>query len=251
MQVLDGDPFAMSASLETGVSQARAPVVFLAETHAFPDPTCLERLLDALADDGVAGAVPRLVNGNPGSALSAATLIFAYGRWMGVDASTPATVAEHNVAWRTEVLRDLPEPLEPWFRAGSGRDELVRSRGLLFAYVPAAVVAHLNETALSRWPACRYAYARGYAGRRGRGWSAPRRLLYALGSPALVPLLTARALRLPAWRERAGGRTRWGLLALVALTVCSAAGEAVGYLGGGGGAERRVDEFEVTRPSHT
>ena len=61
-----------------------------------------------------------------------------------------------------------------------------RARGQELFLEPAARVDHLNVSRL-RWALIeRFESGRTFAGMRARGWSWPRRLAYALGSP-LIP----------------------------------------------------------------
>src|SRR6478672_3500020 len=63
-----------------GVRIARAPFLFIAETHAYPDPELAERLIAALSSE-YSVAVPGFRNANPMSSLSWAGFLSDYGAW--------------------------------------------------------------------------------------------------------------------------------------------------------------------------
>lgn len=63
-----------SGARALGVRESIAPFVFIAETHAFPDPDALARLVDVLSGDWSVG-VPGFRNSNPGNGLSRAAFL--------------------------------------------------------------------------------------------------------------------------------------------------------------------------------
>jgi hypothetical protein len=72
----------LSSARAAGIAAARGRVVYVAETHGFPRPDCLQRLVDAI-EDGAAAAMPRIVNANPGTMRSWASLFATYGGFTG------------------------------------------------------------------------------------------------------------------------------------------------------------------------
>jgi hypothetical protein len=98
---------------------------------------------------------------------------------------------------------------------------------------PAITVDHAKDFGVREFLSQRYHYARSHAGMRNPelGW---KRIVYALGSPALIPLLYFRIARSVFEKRRYRGK----LLAatpLILLYLCAwALGEGVGYAIGGG-----------------
>ncbi|MFN2433451.1 MAG: hypothetical protein ABR599_11675 [Gemmatimonadota bacterium] len=92
---------------------ASAPVVAFGEDHSFPEPGWAEALLQAHRGPWAAVG-PSIVNANPATAVSWATLLTSFGRWLELDASGPAdAIAWHNSAYKREVLLGLGDELEP------------------------------------------------------------------------------------------------------------------------------------------
>jgi hypothetical protein len=106
-------------------------------------------------------------------------------------------------------------------------------RGFTFYSAPAMALDHVKDFGFREFCSQRYHYARSHAGMRNHELG-PRRIVYALGSPAIVPLMYRRIARNVLGRKRL--RVRFAVatpLLLVYLSVW-AAGEAVGYAVGGG-----------------
>ena len=68
------------AARAAGIRAASAPIVFLGETHSFPDPRLAE-LLIAAHDGSWDAVVPGLSNANPQTVLSWASFLMDYGLW--------------------------------------------------------------------------------------------------------------------------------------------------------------------------
>jgi len=58
VRLVDHECRELAEARAAGILEARAPLVFVAETHAMPDPPCLELLAGAL-DAGADAAMPR------------------------------------------------------------------------------------------------------------------------------------------------------------------------------------------------
>jgi hypothetical protein len=85
----------------------------------------------------------------------------------------------------------------------------------------------------------RWHYSRSYAGMRNEVLGR-RRYLYALGAPVLPPILTWRIARNFLRRRRHGRELVLALPLILLYTATWAAGEAVGYVAGGGRSLLRV-----------
>src|SRR5450755_4117416 len=64
-----------------GIRAARAPLIFVGETHSFLHSNAAEKLVAVMADEKWAAAVPGFENANPNSLWSWSAFLAAYGRW--------------------------------------------------------------------------------------------------------------------------------------------------------------------------
>ena len=241
-------PLDLDAARAIGVVAATAPIVFVGETHSYPEPEMVERLLDAFSAGPWSAVVPALTNANPKSASSWAGFLLDYGVW---NAERPAgEIAEplvYNAAYRREALVALGDRLRAML---SPRDhDLWRALAPLghrAAFEPRARIRHLNVVERGAFLQERALCGVRLGAHRARQWPAARRLLYAAASP-LVPFVLAGRAR-AAFRHYAAagvlprGTAVWTLWAL----VVRAAGEACGYLGWNSPASEAVTtELEV------
>ena len=211
---------------------ASAPLVLFSETHAYPNPEYLDRLVEAHAGPWpVVG--PSIGNANPGRLMSWASLLMDYGQWVYQDErGVTSDVPGHNSLYKRSALLELGD-LDELMRADTIMHAEFRARGQELFLEPAARVDHLNVSRL-RWALIeRFESGRTFAGMRTRGWAWPRRVAYALGSP-LIPVVRFRRIRLHLRRCRdAPSMVRLAPVLGLALAV-SAFGEFVGYLLGRG-----------------
>ncbi len=235
----------LSSARAAGISEARGPVVYVAETHGFPRPDCLEHLVGAV-EAGAAAAMPRLVNANPDTARSWASLFATYGSFTGSAPRRIGGVALHNGAFdRTVLERVARRPVDLIY--GVGLTEAIRRAGLEMRFVPEAVVDHLNVVRPSGILADRLVGGRLWAGMRARSWPASRRALHAVGTPLAPAVMLGRILRSDGWREHRTTAPRGTSATLVALALLQALGELAGYAGGPGPAEHRHVDLELHR----
>ena len=236
-----------------GVRQAGAPVVALAEDHAFPGPGWAEALIEAHRQPWAAVG-PVMANANPDSVMSWADFLVAYAPW--AEPTPPGVVGDlpgHNSSYKRAILLEYGPRLGRMLGADTLLHWDMRAKGHRLYAEPAARTTHLNFELLSPWLMALFHSGRVFAGTRawaGR-WSPVRRLLLACGAP-LIPSTS------PLWRLRGlsrelgrPGRPR-GLLprilpaVMLGLTV-SGAGQMVGYLFGVGGANQRLYDLEFRR----
>ena len=137
-----------------------------------------------------------------------------------------------NVSYDREALAAIDDLL----RAGHWESWLhprLQERGFQLWCDPEIVLEHAKDFGFFEFVSQRYHYSRSYAGMRNAELGR-KRILYALGSPLLVPLAYARIARnvrsRPAYRRAFRRATPLILL----YTVVWAYGEAVGYVFGGG-----------------
>ena len=232
-----------------GVRRAHAPIVLLAESHAYLGRRHCEALL--LAHEGPWAVVgPAMYNANPGTMRSWAGLYMDYGPW--VEVKTPGTVFElpgHNSSYKRSILLEYGDQLDAMMMSSPRRHaDLVARRHQLYME-PAARTYHLNVSLPWSWIEERFVGGRSYAGVRCHPWGLARRALYAGGAP-LIPLV--RLARIVPLMRRARG---WTFVfracpALMASLVLGSLGEGLGYAFGAGGAMNRVNEMEVHKESY-
>jgi hypothetical protein len=230
-----------------GILGASAPLVFVGETHSFPEPDCLERLLATHARERYAAVMPLLVNGNPRRASSWANLMVTYRDWLAPASGEIASISTHNVCFRRDLLIGYGDRLAEMLDFGSGLDGELRAQGYGLLVEPAARLPHLNVATLGAWVADRFLVARIYADAKARRWSRPRRLAYSLAGPIIPALIVARVLRSQQWSHHRSSMPAGTLAGVVLSAVVIAAGEVAGYLTGSGSAPRRIAKYEVHR----
>ncbi|MGA8217853.1 MAG: glycosyltransferase [Solirubrobacterales bacterium] len=224
-------PMSVPELRAAGMAAAAAPHVAVIEDHCLVRDGWEERIL-AAHEDGhpvVGGAVH---NGAP-RIRDWAAFLCEYSEHMDPMTGGPAeTLVGMNVSYDRSSIAAMQDLLD------EGRWETwlhphLQSRGFELHCDPEVVVDHAKDFGVREFLSQRYHYARSHAGMRNPelGW---RRVIYALGSPALVPLLYARIARNVIRKRRYRGK----LLAatpLMLLYLCAwALGEAVGYAFGGG-----------------
>jgi hypothetical protein len=229
-----------------GVRAARAPLVFIGETHTYAHPDWAESLVRAQAGPW-AGLIPGFGNANPASALSWAIFLLDYGQWLHLMPAGESDLAPtHNGMFRRQVLLDLGEDLDHALHQGDRLTQLLRAANHRMYFEPAARIDHLNVARWGPWTQERYLGGRLLAGRRAERWSWARRLVYFGGAPLIPLLLLLRLRRTIAAARRAGLLPRGTLAALLAGGILSTSGEMVGYLlGPSEDAEPRMMEFEL------
>jgi GT2 family glycosyltransferase len=154
----------------------------------------------------------------------------------------PAGAAEDltgmNVSYDRQALAEIGDLLAEG-RWESDLHPRLRERGYVFWVTPAAVIEHDKDFGFVEFASQRYHYSRSFAGMRNEALG-PRRPIYALATPLLVPMLMRRIVRNV--RSRPGyARAFRGAAPLVLLyTTVWAFGELVGYMFGGGRSILRV-----------
>jgi hypothetical protein len=238
--------YPLGVARAAGVRAARAPLVFIGETHTYGHPTWAETMIDAHAQPWAA-VVPGFGNANPRSALSWAVFLLDYGYWLHALPSHEASMSPtHNVAYKREVLLELGDGLEPALSQGDRLPIELRKNGHHSYFESAARLDHLNVARPGPWIRERFLGGLLLAGRRAQRWSVLRRVVYFCGSP-LIPAVILTRLRKPIGLALRNMRVPAGTLAaLVVGTVISAVGEMVGYVRGADhAADLAMMELEV------
>ncbi|CAB4913674.1 unannotated protein [freshwater metagenome] len=230
VHLLDADPIADLADARAAcVRAATAPVILMTETHSLPDPGWARTLIDRHAQGAVAVGA-RVRNANPTSAFSAAMFAAHFGAFCSGRAPAGA-LPRHNTSYLRAVLASPDADLHA----------LLADEGLLHAHAAAcgtcavatdAQVRHLNISRPAS--ALRHAWlgGRSYGAVRTAGWSAARRLAYALAWPLIALRRLRRELPRARWDGRA--RTPAAVGALLLTLAVHSLGEAAGALAGRG-----------------
>lgn len=230
--VVEHSPDALGPARAAGIRAATAPLVFVGETHSYPQPDLVEALV-ARAAEGWDVVVPAIGNANPISAPSRAGLLSDYGTWdEGMPAGEITAYPVYNAAFRREALLAFGDGLG----AALGHDDTLRlafqRAGRRAFFEPAAHLAHVNLARFGPFVRERFAGGMLIAHGRSRKWGLGKRFAYLAGSP-LIPLVLFRRL-LPGLdaAKRSGRGADAKTLALIALgLLLKAAGEAQVYAG--------------------
>lgn len=235
-----------------GIRRASAPVVALAEDHAYPDPDWATALIETHRQPWAAVG-PVLRNANPDSPISWADFLIAYAPWVD---STPAGVVAHlpghNSSYKREILLGYGDELEAMLEAETVLQWDLRAKGYALYLQPAAKVSHTNFALPSSWMASQFHCGRMFAATRAEEshWSVLRRLFYA-GAAPLIPLVRLSRV-LPTLRRtrRHENLPRGVLPALCFGLVVDGVGQLLGYLAGAGDARQRMSDLEYHRDHH-
>ena len=238
----------LSPARAEGVRAASCPLVFIGETHSYPQPGCLEALVAALESGECAAATPVIENANPRKAFSWAGLMLTYRHWLAP--ATPGSidvVSTYNACFRRDHLIAFGDRLSAMMDYGSGLDRHLCANGGRLLMVPAARLTHLNMAAFPAWMAERFLSGRFWGTARSRDWSPAHRLAYVLAAPVLPVLIAGRALRSPQWSHHRLQMPRGTLVALLLCAVATGVGEVVAYIAGNGRTPVLLAEYELHR----
>jgi hypothetical protein len=221
----------LSEARAVGIRAASAPIVFIGETHSYPQPGWAEALLAAF-EGPWAAVVPAICNANPSGAPSWASYLFDYGMWgpnrHSGEISDPLI---YNTAYRREVLLSLgdrlplaldpsEETLWPW----------LWRQGHRAAFASDARIMHLNVGRFSTMIHEKFCVGVVLGTHRSARWSPFRRLLYFLGSPLIPIMLFTRVLR--GARHWPSDKLPAGAIGGVLISaIAKTAGEIAGYAG--------------------
>jgi hypothetical protein len=215
-----------------GIFSATAPVVALIEDHCLVAPGWGDQLTAAhAAGHAVAGGPIR--NHATERIRDWAAFFCEYSAVMEPMPRGPASgLPGMNVSYGRDALAAIDDLLregrwETWLHPR------LQQRGFELWCEPEAVVEHDKDFGLGEFLSQRYHYSRSYAGMRNSELGV-RRLIYALGTPVLVPLLYVRMARNVFSRARARRQFLVATPLVLLYVVVWAFGEAIGYAFGGG-----------------
>jgi len=253
-QVVEVGAFDSSGTaFAAAVRVARANWVMYGEEHSYPSPNWAEVLIEAQRGPyAVVGCA--MTNDNPDTSTSWAALLGQFGPVVTpVESGVADYVAGHHSSYRRELLLEFGDDLPALLEAEVALHHALAARGHQLYLAAGAVSSHVNVSKFSAFVKLEFMGQRLFGALRARSlaWSWPRRLFYAAASP-LIPLVRlARA----AGDVRRVGRDHdlgVGIYPIMGLAmIAGAAGEALGYLFGGGGvASQRID-LELNRYAYT
>jgi GT2 family glycosyltransferase len=233
-----------------GVRKAKAPIIVLAEDHAFPAQGWAEALVKAhQAPWAAVGPVVR--NGNPRGVVSWADLLIAYSPWLypGRKGETDH-LPGHNSSYKKAILLGYGPNLEAMLDAESVLHWDLRQKGHQLLLEPDAQIAHLNFGRLSSWLQAQFYSGRVFAASRATSWGLARRAGYALASP-LIPLVRMNRIVKQTHNSGSWSNVPRGVLPMLLVGLfASAFGELMGYAAGHGEARPKLAAFEFHRVRH-
>lgn len=230
-----------------GVGAASAPVVALAEDHAFPAPGWAEAFIERHAE-GWAAVGPVMANANPRSTTSWANLLIEYAPWLeGARAGEREHLPGHNGSYKRDLLLEYGERLEEMLDAESVLQWDLRARGHRLYLEPKARTFHQNFSRRAPSLPLRFNGGRLFAAARAREWPAWRRALFTAAAPAIPLVRFLRIAREVFTRGRARRPSPRVLPALAVGLAFDGAGEMIGYALGPGAAMAKLSDMEFHR----
>lgn len=231
-------PMSVPELRAAGIAAAATPYVAVIEDHCVVRKDWAERIVAAheRGHSVVGGAIR---NGATTRLRDWAAFFCEYSEHMVPVREGPTTsLVGMNVSYSREAVAAMDDLLreghwETWLHPR------LLSAGIELYSDPDIVIDHVKDFGIREFTSQRYHYARSHAGMRNPELGT-RRVVYALGSPAIVPLMYRRIARNV--RSRRRHRVRFALATPLLLFYLSAwaAGEAVGYALGGGRSILRV-----------
>jgi hypothetical protein len=224
-----------------GVRQARAPIVALAEDHAFPAPGWAEALIDAHRHPWAAvGAVIRNPN-DPKNVIAWADVLIGFGEYLAPgESGVVERLPGNNSSYKQEVLLEYGPHLETMMETDHSQGSAAKGHQL---YLESAARSLTLTEQVSSFLRVKYRSGRIFGAARARGWSLLHRLLYACGTP-LIPLVRYRRLK-KHWNSlRQSTKLPWGVMPMAWCgLLVSATGEMIGCCLGPGQA---VEEAQLS-----
>lgn len=241
--------FPLGIPRAAGIRAATAPFVFVGETHSFLHADAAEKLMAAAVEGRWDAVTPGFENANPDGVLSWSAFLAAYGRW---SATQPAGEIKeppvYDTLYRRDVLMEMGERLELMLSGGDDLRRALQARGRRLYFCPTARIDHLNITRLLPWWHEHFLIGLMIGSRRARSWPWWRRLGYIAGA-WLIPLILFRRSWAGVQRVVNAVQLPPGTIpAIFLIYTAKAAGELVGYAGGGNSDDlKTMSHYEVRR----
>lgn len=214
--------------------QALGEFVLVTEDHCVPPRDWLKQFARAFAAHPEASAIGgSVVNGVTDTGLDWATFLCEYAPMSPPIQSGPTpNLAGMNVAYRREIFREVDEQVLTSGFWETTLHPVLHERGHILIADDNVRIYHCKKFSLRLFLRQRFVYSRYYAGIRFTPDQKAKRLIYAMASVVLPPLLTFRFFQNA--RHKASVRSHLGKAApyLVLFYLIWGVGEAWGYLFG-------------------
>jgi hypothetical protein len=234
-----------------GIRHATAPVVALAEDHAFPAPGWAEALITAHRGPwAVVGPMIRNPN-DPKNVIAWADVLIGFGEYLAPrDSGVVERLPGNNSSYKRDLLLDYGPQLETMMETETLLQKDLQQKGHQLYLESGAQVSHLNFEKLTSFLTVKYFSGRIFGAARARGWSLGYRLFYACGTP-LIPLVRYRRYQ-KHWKSlRKHQKLPWGTIPMAWCgLLISATGEMIGCCFGAGQTVAKRAKFEFDRISH-
>ena len=240
VKLVPGDGLTIPQMRAKGLKETRAPLVAVLEDHTDVVPTWGEAMLRGHATG--AAVVGGSVTNGCFSAVDWAAFLIEYNDHMTPLPEGPvASLPGNNASYKRSAI----EACGDLFYRGVWETFLhqaLAAKGLTFRCERGAEVVHAKPFSFAHFAAQQWHLARSYAAMRVRGVPAGRRLLYAAGSPLLLPLFLFRIARSVARRPGYGYFPAFvkSLPLLLLFLSIRAAAEFTGYVAGEGDSSWKV-----------
>ncbi|WP_341582072.1 glycosyltransferase [Marinobacter metalliresistant] len=214
--------------------QAAGDFVLVTEDHCVPPRDWLKQFARAFAEHPEASAIGgSVVNGVTDTALDWATFLCEYAPMSPPIESGPTpNLAGMNVAYRREIFEEVDEQILTSGFWETTLHPLLHRQGHVLVADDNVRIFHCKKFSLGLFLRQRFVYSRYYAGIRFATGQKAKRLIYAMASVALPPLLTLRFFQNA--RHKVSVRSHLAEAApyLMLFYLVWGAGEAWGYLFG-------------------
>lgn len=224
-----------------GIAKSTGDLVAVIEDHCIVRPNWFSEILRAHASGEYTAVGGPVENACDERLVDRAVFLCEYsGTMLPAPEGEVDGVPGNNVAYRREAF----QAVDPATLAGCWEffiHEEMKKGGARFRSVPAMVLDHKKEFGFLYFLSQRFHYSRSFAGMRRSRVSPPKRLLYALASPALAPLMLYRTARQVQEKGREQKTFLASLPMLTAFMISYAVGEGVGYLFGPGNSLLKVE----------
>lgn len=249
VEVISISPLGIPRS--AGIRAAGAPFVFVGETHSFLHSDSAETLVATAMTGSWDAVTPGFENGNPDGVLSWSAFLAAYGCWNATRRASEIKEAPiYDTLYRRDVLMEMGDQLETMLSGGDDLRRALQARGRRFYFCPVARIDHLNIARARPWFHEHFLIGLMIGSRRARSWPWWRRLCYIAGA-WLIPLILFRRnwagihQAAKAWHLPAGT-----IPATFLAYTAKAAGELVGYAGGGTPDHLKMTHYEIRRTDY-
>jgi len=252
VQIVEAGSMTSIGSANTkGIRQATAPIVALAEDHAFPAPGWAEALI--AAHRGPWAAVgPMIRNPNdPKNVIAWADVLIGFGEYLAPrESGVVERLPGNNSSYKRDLLLEYGPQLETMMETETLIQKDLRQKGHQLYLESGAQVFHLNFERLTSFLTIKYLSGRIFGAARAKGWSFLYRLFYVCGTP-LIPLV-----RYQRYKKHWDALRKCQKLPLGAIPMAwcglliSATGEMIGCCFGAGQAVAKREKLEFHRIPH-